>query len=505
MLVTLPFVLLLLDYWPLGRSAERGMRSADSRITHHASRILLVEKLPFFALALASCVVTLWAQGRGGAVIPVAVLALPQRLANAPVACASYLGSAFWPSGLAVFYPLSETVPAGTLIASSAVLLCITAWVVCSIRCRPHLAVGWLWFLGMLVPVIGLVQVGMQQRADRYTYLPLIGLFIMLAWEVPERLGAWRPARAVLIGAASLVLLACAAASSRELGYWRDSEHLFGHALEVRPANYIALDNYARALLRQGRAAEAVQSFEAAVALRPDLDAARCGLGTALMEQGKLEEAAAQFSRVLELQPEHVAARLQLGIIRGRQGKLDEAAAAFSRVLRLSPDDPGAHNNLGNVLALQGKHQEAVRQFEEALRLKPDHVGAFNNLAISCRKLGRIGDAITHYRDALRVQADSLEALNNLAWLLAANPDARFRDGPAAVQLATQACELTKYQSPVPLAALAAAYGETGRFEEAISFAVMAQDLMKGRPGELAARLPAMLAAFRAGRAYHAD
>jgi protein O-mannosyl-transferase len=172
--------------------------------------------------------------------------------------------------------------------------------------------VGWLWFLGMLVPVIGLVQVGMQRMADRYTYLPLIGVFVMLAWAIPERLGQWRLSRGVLAAAASLVLAARITATSRELSHWQDSEHIFGRALEIAPANYIALDNYSRALLKQHKLAEAIQSFSAAVALRPDLDASRCGLGSAFLEQGKFDEAADQFTRVLELQPDHEVAQIQL-------------------------------------------------------------------------------------------------------------------------------------------------------------------------------------------------
>jgi tetratricopeptide (TPR) repeat protein len=402
-------------------------------------------------------------------------------------------------------YPFEGDIPTAAVIFSGAVLVAVTAWVVWCFRSRPYLAVGWFWFLGMLVPVIGLVQVGMQRMADRYTYLPLIGLFVMLAWAIPERLGRWRLSRGLLATAASLVLAACVPATSRELSHWKDSEHLFGHALEIAPANYIALDNYGRALLKQHKLAEAVQSFTTAVALHPDLDASRCGLGAALMEQGKYEAAADQFARVLELQPDHVAARLQLGIILGRQGKLAEAAEAFARVLRLHPEDAGAHNNLGNVLAQQGKHEEAARQFEETVRLKPDHAGALNNLAISCKKLGRISEAISHYREAMRVQPESVEAINNLAWLLAAHPDAQFRNGAEAVQLATRACELTKYQNPVALTTLAAAHAETGQFQTAVSFAEQAQELAKGGQGALAGRLSAMIEAFRAGRSYHAD
>jgi tetratricopeptide (TPR) repeat protein len=500
MLVTVPFLLLLLDYWPLCRL---GPRTQDSEFNTLLAR--LWEKLPFFALSAASCVVTVWAQSGGGAVVPVAVLSFPQRLANALAAYLGYLEQMLWPANLAVLYPLEGGVPAGTLILSAALLLVVTAGALWSWRRRPYLAVGWFWYLGMLVPVIGLVQVGMQRMADRYTYLPLIGVFVMVTWEAAQRWDQWRWGRQALAATAGLVLAACALVTHREVGYWKDSEQLFGRAIEVAPANYIALDNYGRALLKQGKLPEAVQAFTAAVELRPELDASRCGLGTALLEQAKYAEAADQFTRVLDLQPDHFVALIQLGMIRGRQGKLEAAADLLSRGCRLRPDDAGAHNNLGNVLILQGKYEEAARQFEETVRLKPSHSGALNNLALTRKKLGRPEAAIAHYREALVVQPDSTESLNNLAWTLAAHPDARFRNGAEAVALATRACEATRYQNPIPLATLAAAYAETGQFREAVSFAVQAQEAAKVSQPALGTRLAAMLEAFRAGHAYHAD
>jgi Flp pilus assembly protein TadD len=596
---------------------------------------LILEKLPFFALSAASCVVTFIAQHEAEAVYPLALLSLTQRAANAVVACATYLEKTFWPAGLAVFYPLPDKLPVGTVILSSALLLGITAWIVApplllwrrglgrggpfidllrriaralgqgssflsgrllplrttaSSPCpsppkeeretalpplavapascaHPYLAVGWFWFVGMLVPVIGLVQVGMQQVADRYTYLPLIGVFIMLVWGASAAVAEWEirrpkpeggaqfrrpkpegrekpearspkgPASApeitalqngqaaasdiglrpsfgfrpsgfgfpqlALAGLGGAALLACAMVTTLQLGYWHDSERLFRHALEVTRDNYVAQNNLGVALLKEGKLDEAITHYRVAVTLRPRWERPHLGLGEGLSRTGHYEEAAEQFSEALQILPGLVPALVQLGIARAQLGKPDEAVQALVEALRIAPDDVGAHNSLGSVFAQQGKHEEAVRQFEEAVRLKPDHAGAYNNLAISCKKLGRIGEAITHYREALRWQPDSLEALNNLAWLLAAEPDARFRNGAEAVALATRACELTKYQNPVPLATLAAAYAETGRFQEAVSFAGQAQDLARGSQGALAARLSAMIEAYRAGHPYH--
>ncbi len=221
----------------------------------------------------------------------------------------------------------------------------------------------------------------------------------------------------------------------------------FRHALEATHGNYVAHNGLRLHLFKQGRVEEAIIHYEAAPQINPLYDVAHSNLGRALAEQRRY----------------------------------DQAVAHFEAALRVRPDDVKTLNNLGSVLVLQGRPEEAVRHFEKVLRLQPDRSGAHNNLAISCKKLGRIGEAIAHYREALRLQPDSLEALNNLAWMLAAHPDAQFRNGTGAVQLATRACELTRYQHPIPLGTLAAAYAETGRFPEAVSFAERAQELAKGQ------------------------
>jgi Flp pilus assembly protein TadD len=479
MLVTLPFILLLLDYWPLRRlyvaSLAPQPTTADlpfplapqpSSLLH-----LLLEKLPFLALSAASCAVTLWAQREAGAVLPVAAMTFAQRLANAIVGCAGYLEQVFWPANLAVLYPIEGDVPAETVILSAAGLAAITGWAVWSLRARPHLGVGWFWYLGMLVPVIGLVQVGMQRMADRYTYLPLIGVFVMLAWEIPERLNRWGASRQVLVAAACAALLGCAVTTRAQLRCWRDSEALFRHAIATTPGNYVA----------------------------------HGGLGLHLFNHGKVDEAIREYETALRINPLYDVAHNDLGRALASQKQYDQAAAHFQTALSLRPDDAKALNNYGGVLVLQGRYEEAVRQFEHVVRIEPDHSAARNNLAISFRKLGRIGEAITQYREAIRLQPDSPEALNNLAWLLAACTDARFRNGNEAVGLATRACELTHYQNPVALATLASAYAETGKFSEAVTFAERAQQLALGPQPALPARLFLMLEDFRAGRAYHAD
>lgn len=506
MLVTLPFLLLLLDVWPLrrfrittdnSRSATELQNSATTPVR------LFLEKVPFFALTIASCVATFIAQKGGGAVVSLKALSFSERLENAIVAYGDYLLKTFWPAKLSVLYPLRADVPLAAVIISVAVLLMVSGWTVWRVRTSPHLVVGWFWYLGMLVPVIGLVQVGMQQMADRYTYLPIIGVFIMVVWEVPNRSGSGYRVKALAL-TAILILVACLGLTSRQLGYWQNSETLFGHAAQVTKDNYIAFSNHGQALFKQGRVEEAIAEYEKAIALNSTLDAARLGLAESFMQQGNFDNAVVQLGKVLELNPENSAARLQLGVLRGRQGKYDEAVAALSEVLRRNPNELAAHNNLGNVLTLQGKNEEAVKHFEKAVQISPEHASAHNNLALAYKKLGRTADAIAEYREAIRLNPEQIEAINNLAWTLATDPNPQFRDGAQAEQLATRACELTRYQHPLALATIAAAYAESGHFNEAVSFAEQALQLA-GAGSPLGGRLQAMLASFRSGQPYRGE
>ena len=484
MVVTLPFVLLLLDFWPLRRIE---LKTPDFRLKTLVP--LLLEKLPFLALSIASCVATFLAHSRGQVVRVGKVFSLTQRLDNAIVAGAAYLWKMLWPVRLSVFYPFRLDLHAGTILMAGVVLIGLTAWAVCCWRRRPYLAVGWFWYLGMLVPVIGLVQIGGAQMADRYTYLPLIGIFLMLTWEIVERVAALTAvpvlqpsfpppaqmpalpgkARTVLALAAGLTLAACVAETRHQVGYWQDSATLFGRALEITPDDDVALNNYCLELFNQGR----------------------------------YEEAAARLSAALKTKPKLVPALMQLGIARSMQGRTDEALRAFSKAVQDAPNNAMAHNNLGYFLSQQGRNEQAVRELQAAVHLQPDYAAAFVNLADTCRKLGRTAEATGYYRQAIRLEPDTLGPLNNLAWLLATSPDARLRNGAEAVPLAARACALTKYKHPLALATLAAACAETGRFQEATGYAEQAQALLRGNQGALAARLAAMLEAFRAGRAYH--
>jgi tetratricopeptide (TPR) repeat protein len=445
MLVTLPFVLLLLDYWPLQRFRPSTPNSQASTLLR-----LVAEKAPFVLLAAASSVITFLVQRKGGAVST--ALTFGERIANALVSYVRYIGKMFWPKNLSILYPHPGHWPAWQVIVSAGLLLAVFGAVILVARKRPYLAVGWLWFCGTLVPVIGLVQVGIQSMADRYTYVPLIGLFIMLVWGIGELIPVrpWRGS-ALAIGAA-LLLAACAFLTARQIRFWRDSEALFGHAVQVTRDNYLAYNNLGFYLSGRGRTAEAMENYrlalkinpayedalnnlgyaladqkkysdaiplyEAALRIRPKHAEVHNNLGNALSETGKIDEAIQHYLIALQQNPSHADAHNNLGIALAMKGKLDEAIPHFYAAIRFKPSYASAHSNLGNALAVQHKLDEAIKEYKKALRLKPDDAQAQNNLGNALAEQGKMEEAIGHYQEALRLNTDNPEAHFNLALAL---------------------------------------------------------------------------------------
>ncbi len=441
MLVTMPFVLLLLDYWPLQRLRLSTLNSQLSTV---------LEKLPFLALSLGSCIVTFVVQRKGGAVST--SLTLWERLANALVCYVRYLGKMLWPENLSVLYPHPGHWPMWRVAACAALLLLLTAAVVLGARRRPFLAMGWFWFLGTLVPVIGLVQVGIQSMADRYSYVPLIGLFILVAWGVSEAIPprSWRAP--VLAVGAGLVLSACAILTFRQVQYWRDSEALFTHAVQVTEKNYLAYNNlgyylsgkgnvdgamenyrkslainpnYEDALNNLGYAfagrkqyLEAIPLYERALRVRPEHPEVHNNLGNALSEIGRVDEAIAHYLVTLRQKPEHADAHNNYGIALAMKGQLKEAISHFHAAIRYKPSYASAHSNLGNALAVQHQFSEAIGEFQESLRLNPEDAQAHNNLANVLAEQGHLEQAVPHYQKALALNANNPEAHFNLALAL---------------------------------------------------------------------------------------
>ena len=341
MLVTLPFVLLLLDYWPLRRFHPDPWKTE--------AWPLIREKVPFFLLSFASCVVTFLVQRSGGAVLPIDVLPFDLRMTNALVSYVRYLGKMLWPQGLALFYPYISPLPLWQVAGSALLLIAITLGVIRLGRKYPYLAVGWLWYLGTLVPVIGLVQVGAQSMADRYTYVPLIGIFIMIALGLPDLLSRWPRRWIVLAPSAAIVLAALLMVARIQVSHWKNSFQLFEHTLAVTARNHFFHSK----------------------------------LGMLLAKQGKLPEAMAHFVEALRINPRYAESHYNLGNAFLEQGKTQEAIFHFIQALQIQPDLVEAHNNLGNILYEQGKSQDAISHFTEAVRIKPDYPEARYNLGVS--------------------------------------------------------------------------------------------------------------------------
>ncbi len=395
MLVTLPFVLLLLDYWPLGR-LRRGASLA----------LVLGEKVPLLALAAASCVVTVYAQSKGGVVESLEALPFGLRVGNAVVSYVRYLGMALWPVGLAAYYPHPRSaLPAWQVAGSAALLAAVTALALASARRRPYLAVGWLWYLGTLVPVIGLVQVGHQALADRYTYVPLVGVFVMVVWGLADLFGGRPVLQKFLAAAAAVALLACAALTWRQVTVWHDGRTLWEHTVRVTADNFVAEDNLARACLGgQGTLAEAEAHLRAAVRIKPDYAEGYLHLGTVLGRQGKNEEAVAAFRRAVELRPGQAEAHAHLAVALAKAGRLDEAIAQMQEAARLAPGVAEVRYRLAFALAQAGRLDEAVAACRECVRLEPNNPQYRLALAGLLRKHGDTAAAEAERQEAERLR-----------------------------------------------------------------------------------------------------
>jgi len=428
MLVTLPFVLLLVDYWPLGRFQFRQWsdphrsntrKSKDTGDQGSFALRLVLEKVPFLALAAVSSFLTFLVQRSGGAVTSLESLPWETRVANALVSYVSYIGKMIWPYRLAVFYPYSETFSMVQVAGAGLLLGCISFLVILAARRRPYLMVGWLWYLGTLVPVIGLIQVGEQAMADRYTYVPLIGLFIIIAMGVPEMLSGWRYRKTVMALSAGLLLSIFMVVTWLQVRYWQNGVTLFEHSLEVTANSSLSQFSLGIALDDQGKTQEAIVHYTEALRIKPGYAEAHYNLGIALARQEKNQEAIGHFTEALQIKPDHANAHNNLGIILAQQGKTQEAIAHYTEALRIDPNNAYAQNNLGIILGRQGKTQEAIVHYTEALRIKPDYAEVYNNLGIILAQQGKNQEAVTHFTEALRIRPDYAEAYNNLGIILA--------------------------------------------------------------------------------------
>jgi tetratricopeptide (TPR) repeat protein len=419
MLVTLPITLLLLDVWPLGRVAPGGAKSAGGWMGLLRGWWPLVrEKIPFFALAALAGAVAVVAQG--AAVASLEAIPVWTRAANALVAYVTYIGEMFWPSGLTVFYPLPSAVPTWPAVAALAFLAGVTIAVIRVWRRQPFLAVGWLWYVVTLLPVSGIVQVGTHAMADRYTYVPLVGLFVMVSWGVPVLLGPGRARQRVLGVVGTLVVLACAVSARAQVATWADSRTLWQHALVATPENYYAHHAMAALLREQGQNTEALAHLGESIRLNPRFPAAHNNLGMVLEALGRRDEAIAQYVEALRIDPGMPDANNNLGAVLLRLDRADEAAAHFSKALRRLPDSAIARDNLGQALAARGRYAEAEVEYNEALRLRPGFSAAHAHMGFALSNQGKLTDAVAQYRESLRLEPAAADTHNNLGVALGA-------------------------------------------------------------------------------------
>lgn len=442
MLVTLPFVLLLLDFWPLDRR-------------DHGLRPLLTEKLPLFGLAVASAAVTWVAQRRGGAVAALDVLPFGDRVANAAVAYVTYLLKAAWPTGLGVLYPFRRSIPAWEVAGAFLLLAALTAGIVAARRRAPYAVTGWFWYLGTLVPVIGLVQVGVQSHADRYTYLPLTGIFLAVVWGAADWVGGRRIGVAIAAGGCAVAIGCAAAATHRQAGYWRSSVTLFERTLAVTTDNYVIHNNLGATFTREQRLDEAIEHLRESVRIRPDYAPALSNLGVALRGKGRVEEAIRMFRDAVRFRPSHVEAWLNLGDALENVGDLDGSVAAFREAERLLPAEPSIRARVAaaegrrasgraapggaagsspearrlferaNALRDRALPDEAEAAYREAIRLDPMFAEARSNLGSVLGRRGRFDEAVVELRRAIEIAPGLAAARVNLGIVLAVRGDAR--------------------------------------------------------------------------------
>jgi tetratricopeptide (TPR) repeat protein len=434
-LVTLPFVLMLIDYWPLERwqkalnfqsnmyvantknlAKEKRQNkqsypvskniSASAQNSSQSINSLLWEKVPFIILSILSSIVTIWAQSKGGAIASLEKLPLVKRLSNAVISYVSYLGKTFWPVDLAVFYPYEQIFPLWQVLGGTLLLLAISTATIFFIKKAAFLFVGWFWFLGTLVPVIGLLQVSIQPMADRYTYLPSIGIAIMLVWGVAYLLSKVRLHKIIIMPAA-IILAALTFLTWRQCGYWENSVVLFERALQITKNNDLAHSNLGASLATQGKIEEATAHYLAAIKINPAHQEAHSNLGIVLAAQGRNEEAIAHYLAAIRINPNYDDAYYNLANLLMKQGKIEEAVDSYRKVIKINPDHFEAHCNLADTFVKQNKIDQAIEHFREAVRINPSSFASLNNLGVNLERQLKHDEAIYYYRQALFIESQN--------------------------------------------------------------------------------------------------
>jgi tetratricopeptide (TPR) repeat protein len=483
MLVTWPCVMLLLDYWPLRRLELSTLNPRPSTTLR-----LVKEKIPFFVLAALASLVTFVVQKHAGSLTAGESLTLGERVGNALISYCRYIGKLFWPADLTLYYPHPGHWPLGNVLLAGGLILGISVLLWMRQRRAPYLLMGWLWYCGTLVPVSQVIQTATQAMADRWTYVPSLGMLILTVWGVSEVTRKWRQQALALavVGGGAVVL--CGALTRHQLGYWKNSETLGRHTLKVTRNNYTVYRGLGDALNERGRLDEAVSHFREAVRLKPDDAIARWSLGAALVKYGQIDEAIGQLQEALRLNPNSATVHNALGIAFDKKGQPDKAMSEFETALRLNSDYAEAHYNLGIVRSRKGQPDEAIRQYQEAVRLDPKYAEAHNDLGIALGTKGRMDEAMVQFQAAIGCRPGYAEAHYNLG--LALGLKGRTDEAIGQFEQALQA----KPDYPEAHNYLGMALCQRGRASEGIRHF---QEALRFRPGYADARrnLDAALAA----------
>jgi len=448
MLVSAPVILLLLDYWPLRRFEQLSSRKDRGKIAKSGdqwrlARDLFLEKVPLLVLSAGACVITFVLQKRATGAIP--PLPFLWRVQNAVATYVIYVWKTLWPTRLAVFYPHpNDTIAIWEVVLAIGLLLAMTVAAIVFRRERPYLFTGWFWYVGMLVPVIGFVQVGEQGHADRYTYLPHIGLFLLAVWLIADLTAVPQLRSRIAVPAAVIIIVALTWAAFIQTSYWRNSETLWTHALAVTSDNDVAHNNLGYLCVERGEPDKAISHFETALRIRSSKRDPHYSVGSAFVQ-------------------------MNLADALGRKGQPDEAMVHYEEAIKLQPNYADAYFNRGNILFAEGRIDEAMADWEKTLQIQPNDADAHTCLGNALLRRGSVKEAVAHYEKAIALAPEDSHSRINIAWVLATAPDASIRDGIKAVEFAQQAVELSGGKDPKFLRTLAAAYAESGRFSEAIT------------------------------------
>jgi protein O-mannosyl-transferase len=478
MLVTLPFVLLLLDYWPLYRLNLSPSKRINQE--HHKSKNagfqrstflrLVLEKIPLLVLSIITIYLSSMSVQGGRYIISTALVPMKLRVANALVSYVSYIKKMIWPHNLTIYYPYPHALPMWQVAGAGLLLFCISCLVLKALKSKPYLVVGWLWYIGTLVPVIGLVQAGLwPATADRFAYVPLIGLFIVIAWCAPDFVTRWRSRKIVLVTLATTLISILTVTTWLQLKYWQNGVTLFTHSLKATPNNSLINKE----------------------------------LGNALEDQGNFDKAMYYYAKAIQITPNFAEPHNNLGRIFALKKDYKDAIYHYNEALRIKPTFTEAHNNLATALLYQGNEKEAIYHYYEALRSNPNYAGAYYNLAKIYANQGKTEKTIILYRKALDCNPEMIQALYNLSWINATHENEKYRNGEKAIELAEKLSKITQYNHPMALDALAAAYAETGKFDTAVLTAEKGLELAKQQgPKELAFGLKNRLELYKKGQPY---